>query len=52
MLIWLKKQNHIKHKSLLSRMKMGKEIITFGDIRIRKHKFHLLKSYFFRKCRH
>ena len=27
-----KKQNSIKHNNLLSRIKMGKEILTFGDI--------------------
>ena len=27
-----KKQSSIKHNNLLSRIKMGKEILTFGDI--------------------
>ena len=26
----------IKHKNLLSRIKMGKEVLTFGDIEIEK----------------
>ena len=35
-----KKQNTIKHKNLLARIKMGKQILTFGDIEIEKNKFH------------
>ena len=31
-----KKRNIIKHKSLLSHIKIGKEILTFGDIKIEK----------------
>ena len=27
----------LKHKNLLSRIKMGKEILTFGDIKIEKN---------------
>ena len=38
MLIWPEKQNIIKHKNLLSHTKMGKEILTFGDIEIKKKK--------------
>ena len=34
-----KKWNIIKHKNLLSLLKMGKEILTFGDIEIAKNKF-------------
>ena len=30
------KWNIIKHKNLLSHMKMGKEIVRFGDIEIKK----------------
>ena len=33
-----KKWNIIKHKSLLSLIKMGKEILMFGDIEIEKKK--------------
>ena len=36
MMISPKKLNIIKHKNLLSRIKMGKEILTFGDIEIEK----------------
>ena len=32
-----KKPNIIKHKNLLSHVKMGKEILTFGDIEIEKN---------------
>ena len=38
-----KKWNIIKHKNLLSHIKMAKEIITF-DIEIGKHKFHCYKN--------
>ena len=34
-----KKWNIIKHKNLLSLLKMGKEILTLGDIEIAKNKF-------------
>ena len=48
-----KKQNIIKHKNLLSHIKIAKEIITFDDIEIEKHKFHHYKSpIFFRKCKY
>ena len=30
----------LKHKNLLSRIKMGKEILTFGDIEIEKKLYH------------
>ena len=40
MLIWPKKQNIIKHKNLLSQIKMGKEILMFGNIEIEKNKFY------------
>ena len=36
--------NIIKHKNLLSHIKMGKEILTFGDIEIEKNKFYCHKS--------
>ena len=38
MLIWPKKQNLAEHKNLLSDIKMGKEILTFGHIEIKKKK--------------
>ena len=31
-----KKQNIMKHKNLLSHVKLGKEILMFGDIEIEK----------------
>ena len=34
MLIWLKKQNIIKHENWLSHIEMGKESIAFCDIEI------------------
>ena len=34
----------MKHKNLSSNIKMGKEIITFGDIEIKKHKFYRYKN--------
>ena len=40
MLIWPKRWNIVKHKNLLSHMKVGKEILTFGDIEIEKNKFY------------
>ena len=39
-----KKQNIKKHKHLLPYTKMGKQIITFGDVEIEKHKFYRYKS--------
>ena len=36
----------MKHKSLLSRIKMGKEILTFGDIEIKKKNL-LIRVLFF-----
>ena len=33
------KLEHKKHKNLLSHIKMGKEILTLGDIEIEKNKF-------------
>ena len=36
-----------KHKNLLSHLKMGKEIMTFEDIVIKKHKFHRYKGLIF-----
>ena len=40
----------MKHKNLLSRIKIGKEILTFGGIEIEKNKFYCHESHiFFRK---
>ena len=36
------------HKNLLSYLKMGKEILTFGNIEIKKNKFYHNKSIFFK----
>ena len=35
-----KKRNIIKHKNLLPHIKMGKEILMFGNIEIEKNKFY------------
>ena len=37
----------MKHKNLLSHIKMGKEILTFGDIEIEKNKFYQIRLLFF-----
>ena len=37
----------MKIKNLLSRVKMGKEILTFGDIEIEKKKFTAIRLLFF-----
>ena len=39
-----KKWNIIKHKTLLSHIKMGIEILTFGDIEVEKNKFYHNKT--------
>ena len=39
----------MKHKKLLPYIKMGKEIMTFSDIEIEKHKFHRYKNPIFLK---
>ena len=39
---------HLKHKKLLPHIKIDKEIITFGDIEIEKHKFHRYKNPIFK----
>ena len=39
-----KKKRNIKHKNLLSHIKMGKEILTFGGIEIEKNKFYHHKT--------
>ena len=47
----LKKRN-IKHKNLLSHVKISKEILTFGDIEIERDKFYDYESPFFRRHRY
>ena len=37
----------IKHRNLLSPIKMGQEILTFGDIEIKTNKFSVIKVMFF-----
>ena len=44
-----KKWNIMKHKNLLSSIKMGKDILTFGDIEIEKKKIYRNKSPIFKK---
>ena len=39
-----KKWNILKHKNLLSNIKMSKEILTFGDNEIEKNKFYCNKT--------
>ena len=39
-----KKENIIKHKNLLSHVKIGREILTFRDIELEKTKFYRYKS--------
>ena len=44
MIFWpKKKQNTIKQKKLLSHIKMGKEVLTLGDIEIEKITFTAMK---------
>ena len=47
--IYLKKQNIVKHKNLLSRREIGKEIVKFGDIENEKDKLYRHKSPIFLK---
>ena len=48
-----KKQNIVKHKNLLSDLKMEKEILTFGDIETGKNNFTAIKVPFFKnRCRY
>ena len=43
----------MKHKNLFSHIKSGKEILSFGDIEIEKHKFYRYKSPIFSlRCRY
>ena len=49
--IYLKKQNIVKHKNLLSRREIGKEIVKFGDIENEKDKLYRHKSPIFLKNR-
>ena len=44
-----KKRNIIKHKNLLSHIKMSKKILMFGDIETEKNKFYRHKSSIFLK---
>ena len=39
----------MKHKYLLSRIKMGKEILMFGDIEIEKNIFTVIRVLLFKK---
>ena len=40
----------MKYENLFSNIKMGKEILTFGDIEIKKFEnFTAIKVYFFQK---
>ena len=43
-----KKGNTIKHKNLLSHIKICKEVTTFGDIEVEKRKFHCYRNPFFK----
>ena len=44
-----KSPNIIKYKNLLPYIKMGREILTFGDIEIEKNKFYHHKTTIFLK---
>ena len=44
-----KKRNIIKHKNVLSHIKMGKEVFTFDSIEIEKNKFCRDKTAIFLK---
>ena len=44
-----KKRNIIKHKNLLSHIKMSEKILMFGDIETEKNKFYRHKSSIFLK---
>ena len=48
MLIW-KKEKIIKHKKLLSHIKVSKEILTFGNIEIEKDNYYRNKTPIFLK---
>ena len=37
---------------ILSHIKVGKEMLMFGDIKIEKKIFTAIKVLFFKKCRH
>ena len=39
-----KSETFLKNKNLLSHIKMGKEILTFGNIEIEKNKFYHHKT--------
>ena len=39
-----KRRKTVKNKNLLSRITMGKEVLTFGDIKVEKNKFYRNKA--------
>ena len=41
-----KKRSIIKHKNLLSHIKVGREIITFGNAKVKKQNVTAIKFYF------
>ena len=43
----IKKQNIIKHKNVLPRIKMSKEVLTFRDIEIEKKKITAIRHLLF-----
>ena len=47
-----KKRSSIKHKNLLSHIKMDKEIVTFCVIEIKKKNFTAIKVLSSERCRH
>ena len=46
MLVWPKIVEHYKTKKLFSYIEMGKEILTLGNIEIKKNKFNCHKTNF------
>ena len=44
MLIWPKKAERYKNKDSLPYIKMDKEILWFGDIKVQKYKFYCYES--------
>ena len=47
-----KAQNIIKHKNLLSHIKMGKEILTLAILNLKKINFTAIRLLFFKRCRY
>ena len=43
-MIWPKKGNILKHKKLLSHIKMSEEVVTFSDIEIEKNIYYYPKN--------